>query len=53
MEKARKEKFTGTDESMLMRRAKYHVEIVEGSMLNFKVTTKEDLDLLRSLTNSH
>ncbi len=50
MEKARKEKFIGTDESMLMRRAKFHVEIVEGSMLNFKVTTKEDLDLLRKLT---
>ncbi len=50
MEKAKKEKFTGTDESMLMRRAKFHVEIVEGSMLNFKVTTKEDLDLLKNLT---
>lgn len=50
MEKARKEKFTGTDESMLMRRAKFHVEIVEGSMLNFKVTTKEDLDLLKKLS---
>jgi len=50
MEKARKEKFIGTDESMLMRRAKYHVEVVDGSMLNFKVTTKEDLELLRKIS---
>ena len=49
MEKAKKENFTGTDESMLMKRAKYLIEIVEGSMLNFKVTTIEDLALMKKL----
>jgi 2-C-methyl-D-erythritol 4-phosphate cytidylyltransferase len=32
-----------------MKRAKYPIEIVEGSMLNFKVTTIEDLALLKRL----
>ncbi len=39
----------GTDESSLMRRAGYTVNISEGSALNFKVTTKEDLTIFNKL----
>lgn len=49
LEKAMKDNFYGTDESMLAVRAGYNVQIVEGSLLNFKITTKDDLDLFTSL----
>lgn len=39
----------GTDESSLMRRAGYPVHISEGSAINFKVTTKEDLQIFSKL----
>lgn len=52
MEKAIKKGFLGTDESMLVHKASYKVKIVEGSVFNFKVTTKDDLDLFRSLVNN-
>ena len=42
MEKAAADKFCGTDESMLVRRLKEKINIVEGSVFNFKVTSKED-----------
>jgi len=45
MKKAQKEGFIGTDESMLVKRAGYKVKIVEGSPLNFKITTGDDLKL--------
>ncbi len=41
--KASEEQFTGTDESMLVRRASYQVKIVEGEFINFKITTDEDI----------
>ena len=49
MNKAYKEKFQGTDESMLIRRIGKKVNIVEGSVFNFKITTKEDVELFRFL----
>ncbi|MFA8342291.1 MAG: 2-C-methyl-D-erythritol 4-phosphate cytidylyltransferase [Rhodothermaceae bacterium] len=48
-EKAKKENFYGTDESMLVKSAGYEVNIVEGNSLNFKVTTKEDLFIFEKL----
>lgn len=49
MKKANKEKFVGTDESMLLKRLGKKVNIVEGSVFNFKVTTKEDIELFKKL----
>lgn len=49
MNKAYRENFTGTDESMLVKRTGRKVNIVEGSVFNFKVTTKEDIDLFKKL----
>lgn len=52
MEKAIRKSFLGTDESMLVHKASYKVKLVEGSVFNFKVTTKDDLDLFTSLVNN-
>jgi len=41
--------FYGTDESMLIKRMNQDVHIVEGSFINFKVTTKSDIDLLQNI----
>lgn len=49
MKKAQTEGFLGTDESMLVKRAGYEVKIVNGSSLNFKITTNEDLLLFDTL----
>jgi 2-C-methyl-D-erythritol 4-phosphate cytidylyltransferase len=49
MTKAYKKNFIGTDESMLIRDIGLKINIVEGSMLNFKVTTKEDIEITRKL----
>ena len=51
MEKAYKENFIGTDESMLVRRIGEKVNIVEGSAYNFKVTTEEDLKMFEKLVD--
>ncbi len=51
MEKAYADKFYGTDESVLIKRIGKKVYIVEGSMLNFKVTTKSDISLLKMILN--
>lgn len=52
-ELANKSGFYGTDESMLVRNAGIDVRIVEGEFINFKITTKNDLDIFESvLTNS-
>ncbi|MDQ7055812.1 MAG: 2-C-methyl-D-erythritol 4-phosphate cytidylyltransferase [Persephonella sp.] len=42
-EKARREKIYGTDDSSLMERAGYRITVNRGSVLNFKITTKEDI----------
>ena len=52
MDKAFKDKFVGTDESMLVRRLNKKIMIVEGSVFNFKVTSKEDIKLLSKLIQS-
>ncbi|MCJ7554448.1 MAG: 2-C-methyl-D-erythritol 4-phosphate cytidylyltransferase [Ignavibacteriaceae bacterium] len=50
MNKAYKENFIGTDESVLVKRTGKRVHIVEGSVFNFKVTTRTDVELFRKLT---
>ena len=47
--KAEKENFVGTDESMLIKKIGKKVNIVEGSVFNFKITTKEDIHLFKKL----
>lgn len=50
MAKAVKNKFLGTDESMLVQRLHIQkINIVEGSVFNFKVTSKEDIFLFSKL----
>ncbi len=49
-EKAAKENFIGTDESMLVKRAGCQVKIVEGSSLNIKITSDDDIELFRRIT---
>lgn len=49
MNKAYKENFYGTDESVLIKRIGKRVNITEGSNLNFKVTTREDFKVFESL----
>jgi len=47
--KAQRENFIGTDESMLVKRTGKKVHIAEGSVFNFKITTKEDVEMFRRL----
>ena len=49
MDKAFKDEFRGTDESILVQRLNKKINIVEGSVFNFKVTSKEDIKLLSKL----
>lgn len=49
MKKAYEDNFLGTDESMLVKRTGKKINIVEGSILNFKVTTKTDIELFKHL----
>ncbi|QQS36400.1 MAG: 2-C-methyl-D-erythritol 4-phosphate cytidylyltransferase [Ignavibacteriales bacterium] len=49
MNQAYKENFHGTDESMLVSRTGKKINIVEGSALNFKITTGEDIEMFRKL----
>jgi 2-C-methyl-D-erythritol 4-phosphate cytidylyltransferase len=49
MDKAYKNKFRGTDESMLVCRLDEKINIIEGSVFNFKVTSKDDFKLLSRL----
>lgn len=50
LETAYKQGFYGTDESMLVTRAGFKVKIVEGSVLNFKITTGSDIELFEKLS---
>jgi 2-C-methyl-D-erythritol 4-phosphate cytidylyltransferase len=50
MKKAYEKKFIGTDESMLIKELGIDIDIVEGSMLNFKVTTMTDIEIFEKLT---
>lgn len=44
-EKAKYDKYYGTDDSMLMEYLGYNVKVVEGSYNNIKITTPEDLKI--------
>jgi 2-C-methyl-D-erythritol 4-phosphate cytidylyltransferase len=50
MKKAYENNFIGTDESMLIKELGLDINIVEGSMLNFKVTTATDIEMFEKLT---
>ncbi len=50
MKNAEKEKFTGTDESMLVHRMGNEIKIVDGSSLNFKITNTDDIKLFQIIT---
>ncbi len=52
IKKAEKENFIGTDESTVVHNAGYPIKIVEGSSLNFKITTEDDLRLFELLINN-
>lgn len=49
MENAYENNFYGTDESMLVKNIGKKINLVEGSFLNFKITTKSDIDLFKQL----
>ena len=51
-EKAIKDSFIGTDESMLVKRAGFDVKIVDGEFANFKITTKDDLEVFEKMVNN-
>ena len=50
MKKTYEKNFIGTDESMLIKELGIDINIVEGSMLNFKVTTMTDIEIFEKLT---
>ena len=52
MKKAYEKNFIGTDESMLIKELGININIVEGSMLNFKVTTVTDIEMFEKITIS-
>ncbi len=52
MIKAEAGNFKGTDESMLVNKYSGKVKIVEGETINFKITTKPDLELFRQIISS-
>jgi 2-C-methyl-D-erythritol 4-phosphate cytidylyltransferase len=49
MKNAYEKNFIGTDESMLIKDLGIEINIVEGSMLNFKVTTSTDIEMFEKL----
>jgi 2-C-methyl-D-erythritol 4-phosphate cytidylyltransferase len=48
-DKAYEENFYGSDESMLVHRTGIKVNLIEGSYINFKITTPEDIELFNKL----
>jgi 2-C-methyl-D-erythritol 4-phosphate cytidylyltransferase len=48
-EKANRDDYPATDESMIMRYARQSVSLVEGSLLNIKITTRDDMKLFKRL----
>ena len=51
-ENARKDGVVGTDDAMLIERMGWPVRIIEGSRLNIKITTPEDLALAEAIWQS-
>jgi len=52
METAYAADFLATDESMLIQNLGLKINIVAGSLSNFKVTTQDDIDFLRRYLKS-
>lgn len=48
-ELARKEKWNGTDDASFLEKAGFKVYLFEGDKKNIKITTKEDLELIKNL----
>jgi len=51
MKSAKNKYFLGTDESILLFRTSNKIKIIDGSSLNFKVTTQSDLDLFKIISD--
>lgn len=51
MKKAYEKNFIGTDESMLVKELGIDINIVEGSLFNFKVTTMTDVEMFEKLVS--
>lgn len=51
-EKARKENFIGTDDSILVERLGHRVKTIMGSYFNIKITTKEDIVFANAILQS-
>ena len=51
MKNAYEKNFIGTDESMLVKELGVDINIVEGSMFNFKVTTMTDVEMFEKLVS--
>ncbi len=51
-DEAYKAEFYGTDESMLVQRVGFKVKIIEGSYLNLKITSAEDLRIFEMLSRN-
>jgi 2-C-methyl-D-erythritol 4-phosphate cytidylyltransferase len=51
IKRAYEKKFIGTDESMLVKELGVEINIVEGSMFNFKVTTMTDVEMFEKLVS--
>ena len=51
MKKAEEDSFLGTDESMLVSRLGESIHLVEGSSMNFKVTTESDVEVFNLITS--
>lgn len=49
MKNAYKENFIATDESNLIKKSGKKINIIDGSPLNFKITTKEDLEMFKGI----
>ncbi len=49
MEKAYENNFIGSDESMLVKQIGEKVNLVEGSVYNFKITTADDIEMFERL----
>lgn len=50
-DKARSDRFMGTDDAMLVERLGHKIRIIPGSRLNMKITTAEDLALAEGIFN--
>ena len=53
MQNAYEKNFTGTDESILIKELGIDVNIVDGSVLNFKITTDEDIKMFEKLVQDN